>query len=37
MLRFILFSERLSAAIAKYHNRVITLLQIITEMIEMGK
>jgi hypothetical protein len=37
MLRFILFSERLSAGIAKYHNRVITLLQIITEMIEMGK
>ncbi len=31
------FSERLSAAMAKYHNRVITALQIITEMIQIGK
>jgi hypothetical protein len=37
MQRFVLFSDRESAAIAEYHNQVITLLQIITEMIEMGK
>ena len=37
MQRFVLFSDRESAAIAEYHNQVITLLQIITEMIEIGK